>query len=219
MLTFMMTMLLTNLKVAYFTFDDGPSTQTVEIMDVLDEYQVPGLFFVIGDYIEELTDGEEIIQQITTRGHQVGLHSMSHDRHQLYQQQGAGQHFADEMTQLQQKIYEITAQTPSVCRAPYSRTLYFTPLHYDALAKAKIDYLDWNVDSRDWSHVDVRQIIENVEVGIEAVADDSVIVLLFHETEETVEALPVVIKYLQQLGYQFGSYDSVTRLQELIEYK
>ena len=38
-----------NKKRLYLTFDDGPSINTMKILDILDRYQVKATFFVIGN--------------------------------------------------------------------------------------------------------------------------------------------------------------------------
>ena len=47
-------------KVVYLTFDDGPSRHSLEILDVLDQYDVPAIFFVIGENIELFSNAKEI---------------------------------------------------------------------------------------------------------------------------------------------------------------
>ncbi|WP_411682847.1 polysaccharide deacetylase family protein [Clostridium thailandense] len=40
---------LNNGKIAYLTFDDGPSKQvTLQVLDILDEYNIKATFFVVG---------------------------------------------------------------------------------------------------------------------------------------------------------------------------
>ena len=38
-----------NEKIAYITFDDGPSKYTKQIVDILDENNVKGTFFMLND--------------------------------------------------------------------------------------------------------------------------------------------------------------------------
>ena len=216
MLAFFIALELIVPKVAYFTFDDGPSDYTIPIMDVLEEHGISVLFFVIGKYLDEYSDGEAVVKEVIERNHDIGLHSISHRKSTLYRQENAAYQFTEEMKDLQQRIFHLTGYKSNICRAPYSRTLYFTPAHYEALQQAHINYLDWNVDSRDWSRISNEQIIENVKKGINVLEDDSVIVILFHETEETLEALPVIIDYLKSQSYTFGVYDDVSQLQQFM---
>ena len=39
-------------KVAYLTFDDGPSNNTHEILDILNQYNIKATFFVLGSQVE-----------------------------------------------------------------------------------------------------------------------------------------------------------------------
>src|SRR6266511_1485844 len=61
--------------VVAFTFDDGPGPQwTSMVLDVLDAYQVPATFFVVG---RNLQDHADLVRGRLDR-HEVGNHSWSH---------------------------------------------------------------------------------------------------------------------------------------------
>ncbi len=60
-----------------FSFDDGPTENTLEILEVLDKYQTKAAFFCIGRNIEK---HPEIFREIIKRGHIVGNHTYSHTR-------------------------------------------------------------------------------------------------------------------------------------------
>ena len=68
-------------KTVYFTFDDGPSERTEEILDILAKEKIKATFFVIGPS-EPKTD--ERIFRIHSEGHSIGLHTMSHDYEKIY---------------------------------------------------------------------------------------------------------------------------------------
>jgi peptidoglycan/xylan/chitin deacetylase (PgdA/CDA1 family) len=58
------------------TFDDGPNPViTPKLLDLLDRYNAPSTFFLIGRYIRECP---ELVSEIATRGHVVGNHTESH---------------------------------------------------------------------------------------------------------------------------------------------
>ena len=59
-------------KIAYLTFDDGPSGSTYEILDILDEYNVKATFFMTGKDVETWNDEYAAIAQ---REHSLGMHS------------------------------------------------------------------------------------------------------------------------------------------------
>lgn len=74
-------------KVVYLTFDCGYEYRTAEgkysvgvtnvILDVLKEKNVPGTFFVTGDYLKTDID---IVRRMLNEGHIVGNHTMHHPR-------------------------------------------------------------------------------------------------------------------------------------------
>ena len=63
-------------KVA-ITFDDGPSENTLKILDLLEQYDVKCGFFCIGKEVEQRP---QIFREIIRRGHMVGNHTFSHTR-------------------------------------------------------------------------------------------------------------------------------------------
>ena len=70
----------------YLTFDDGPSSNTDAILDILDDYNVKASFFVVGQDIEEY--GEEY-KRIVDEGHTIGMHSFSHNYSKIYESEEA----------------------------------------------------------------------------------------------------------------------------------
>ena len=59
------------------TFDDGPDpAATPKILELLEKYNAPATFFVIG---EKAQRHPELMRDILARGHQVGNHSFCHD--------------------------------------------------------------------------------------------------------------------------------------------
>ena len=72
-------------KVVYLTFDDGPSTtNTPQVLDVLDKYNVKATFFVLGSSIDKNDQAKEILKEEVERGHAIGNHTYSHDYSYLY---------------------------------------------------------------------------------------------------------------------------------------
>ena len=70
-------------KVAYLTFDDGPTKiATPKILDILKEHQIHGNFFVIGYRVKEFPD---IVKRAYEEGHFIANHTYSHKNTKLYQ--------------------------------------------------------------------------------------------------------------------------------------
>jgi len=68
---------LANKQIA-LTFDDGPSAYTSQILDVLEEYNVPATFFVIGNNVLTTPNGQELLQRMTHDGDIIGGHTLTH---------------------------------------------------------------------------------------------------------------------------------------------
>ena len=67
-------------KKVYLTFDDGPSKNTAQILDILDEYDIKATF------CSWKTDNysKDIYRRIVDEGHSLGLHSYSHRYDLIY---------------------------------------------------------------------------------------------------------------------------------------
>ena len=69
-------------KIAYLTFDDGPSLKaTPLILDILNEYDIKATFFVLGSMAENNPD---MLKRIHEEGHKIGNHSYSHNYKYIY---------------------------------------------------------------------------------------------------------------------------------------
>ena len=106
-------------KFVYLTFDDGPSNNASKIMDLLDQYNVKGTFFVLGTSISNNANSKELLQRMKDSGHYIGMHTMTHNYNHLYGENGPA-NFVAELKEEQALIEEITGGFKSeLCRAPY----------------------------------------------------------------------------------------------------
>lgn len=64
------------------TFDDSPDPEeTPRVLDLLDEQQAKGLFFITGS---RACQHPELVQEIVARGHGIGVHPMNYDPAQFW---------------------------------------------------------------------------------------------------------------------------------------
>lgn len=177
----------------YLTFDDGPSSNTDKILDILNEYGVKATFFVCGKerYMEEY-------QRIVKEGHTLGMHSYSHKFQEIYHSTEA---FVEDMDRLHDYLYEVTGVDSNIVRFPggSSNTICEKDVMQDLisyLAQEGMPYFDWNVSSGDAtnSYISAEQIAKNVLDNVWKY--DSVIVLMHDASNKdtTVEALPIIIE-------------------------
>ena len=193
-------------KVAYITFDDGPSIYTEKLLDVLNAYEVPGIFFVLGSHFDQIPNADDVLNRIIDDGHYIALHTMTHSKNALYWSEKSPTTFTKEMFELKSEIEARTGHVTNLCRAPYGKKGHFKAAHYKAVRDAGLYCIDWHIDSKDWAKRNAEEIYDQVVVELARYKDNSEIVLLFHEYQRTVDAMPRIIELLQDLGYTFEPY-------------
>lgn len=185
-------------KVVYLTFDDGPSLHTPEVLDILKQEGVKATFFVLGEHVEQYPD---IAKRIIDEGHAIGNHTYNHVYEKLY---GSFGDFADQIMRTDDAIYEATGVRTTLVRAPGGTYANFDKGYLDAMEAAGYRVHDWNVDSGDSKRrgVPAAEIISNIK---ESRIADTLNVLLHDSVghEESVKALPQIIRYYKELGYSF----------------
>lgn len=67
----------TDKKIVALTFDDGPTESTAEVLQIVNELNIPATFYLIGEQIERYP---ELTKEIVNSGHELGNHSYSHKR-------------------------------------------------------------------------------------------------------------------------------------------
>lgn len=183
----------------YLTFDDGPSANTDEILDILKRYDVKATFFVTGKTQEMY---RSLYRRIVDEGHTLGMHSYSHRYAEIY---ASKEQFAGDLQQLQEFLYDTTGVWSRFYRFPggSSNQVSEVPMQelVDYLAGEDIYYLDWNVSCGDATgrKLKPQQIADNVT---ENVRKYHTAVVLLHDASDktsTVEALPLIIEKLQSM--------------------
>ncbi len=184
----------------YLTFDDGPSSNTDEILDILKEYDVKATFFVVGKTDERSV---KAYQRIVDEGHTLAMHSYSHKYDEIYESREA---FAKDLNSLQEYLYEITGVWPRIYRFPggSSNTVSKVDMQelIEYLTDIGITYFDWNVASGDAVSrtLPAETIVNNCLSGIEKQKES---VILMHDASNkgtTVEALPQIIEAIRERG-------------------
>ena len=183
----------------YLTFDDGPSTNTEKILDILDGYDVKATFFVVG---KESQTAREALKQIVERGHTLGMHSYSHKYSEIYSSE---EDFAADFEKIRTYLEEVTGVTSNVYRFPggSSNKVSKLDMHVfiDYLESEGVCFYDWNISSGDASktQLTVDQIVENATKGIERKGTS---VILMHDAvskSTTLEALPLIIEKILEM--------------------
>ncbi len=194
----------------YLTFDDGPSSNTAEILDILAEYNLKATFFVIGKEDEE---SQALYQRIVDEGHTLGMHSYTHKYSSLYESIDG---FEEDLTRIQNYLYDLTGEECVIYRFPggSSNRVSNTPMNefISYLNEQGIVYYDWNVSSGDATSqaYTAEELVENV---LTDVVKYKTSIVLMHDAEAkdtTVEALVPMIEALKELDAQILPIDEDT---------
>ena len=196
-------------KVCYLTFDDGPTENTLRILEILKKYDIKATFFVIDTPHTNI----EYIKQVHADGHTVGLHSSSHNYGQIYSSTDA--YFKD-LNTIAEKVYSIIGVSPKVIRFPgggsnkvskqYCRGIMTYLTSTEGVAKYGHTYFDWNVDSSDASET-VASTSKIVNSVLQGAKNKNSICVLMHDAKSkttTVDALPQIIEGLKAQGFTFA---------------
>ncbi len=200
-------------KVAYLTFDDGPTDLTPKVLDVLKEYGVHATFFVLGSKAKQ---HPELLKRMIEEGHAIGNHSNTHRYEKMYISLEA---LRTEIQVCNDEIMKAAGVQATAFRFPGGSSnsmfqRYAKDVPRNEFLKLVGDmgmvYHDWNVSSLDASNAAVtkEQIINAVVHGA---ANKKMINVLMHDVNKnqaTLQALPIIIEKLQEMGYSIESITS-----------
>jgi peptidoglycan/xylan/chitin deacetylase (PgdA/CDA1 family) len=180
------------MKRIYLTFDDGPSSNTDKILDVLDSYGIKATFFVVGK-----NGYDDQYKRIVDEGHTLAMHSYSHKYSEIY---ASIDTYKADLTKLHDFLYELTGVDCNIVRFPGGSSNTISKVDMNDLITYLDDenmiYFDWNVSSQDAtsSYKSAQQIADNVLSNMNKFNNS---VVLFHDAsnkDSTVEALPIIIE-------------------------
>lgn len=198
-------------KIAYLTFDDGPSLVTPKILDILSKEDVKASFFVIGKYVEARP---EIVKRAYEEGHYIANHTYSHNNSILYK---SSESFTNEIKKTDIAIGNaigIDGYSSLIFRFPNG----FMSPQYKAkkkemaklLSQMNYTYIDWNCLNNDSiKKYTSSQLLNNLKKSSK---NKDTLVILMHDTKDVSNSSLVLedsIKYLKSEGYSFSNFYSI----------
>ena len=181
-----------NEKVAYITFDDGPSKYTSQIIDTLDKNNVKGTFFMVNDNMIVFKD---VVKRMNSEGHGTGFHGVTHDIKELYKNEYSA---IEEFRTCNRTFYNITGETSRLVRIPFGSKPYMLESIYKKFIDEGFLVWDWTIDTEDWKSSE-DQIVSNI---LYYAREKDEIVILLHENQRTVDCLDNIITILKERGYE-----------------
>ena len=196
-------------KVAYLTFDDGPSANiTPQILDTLKAEGVPATFFVVGQRVRLYP---HLVKRAYDEGHYIANHSNTHTYSKIYQSVD---------TIFGEYVECENAVRDALGIPDYRMFLFRFPggsaggRYADVKAEAKgflnsygVVHTNWNCMTGDAEGKNtVEEQMEELKATMEG--DDTIIVLMHdaNDKQVTADTLPEVIHYLKEQGYIFKNF-------------
>ena len=112
---------------------------TETLINILDEYDVPATFFVVGAWVDKYP---ESVKQLSDAGHRIENHSNTHP----HMPQLSVTQMTNELTACNEKIAAITGRTPTLFRPPYGD---YDNNTIDATNNTNMACIQWSVDTID----------------------------------------------------------------------
>jgi peptidoglycan/xylan/chitin deacetylase (PgdA/CDA1 family) len=179
-------------RVVALTFDDGPSIYTSEVLGILRHFKIHATFFLIG---QQVGPNAGLVREELADGNAIGDHTWTHAN-----VSGGGSFAYSQLASTRAAIRRASGYyTPCVFRAPYGAVgggLFPVARSLGMLT------IQWDVDPRDWARPGTGSIYSTI-VG--QARPESII--LMHDgggpRNQTVAALPSIIRTLRSRGYRF----------------
>ena len=198
-------------KIVFLTFDDGPSTtNTPKVLDIHKKEGVKATFFITGQNVEYGGEkARDLIKQEFNEGHAIANHSYTHDVKKLYPNRVLDiDAFKADFEKNDKMLKDILGKyfSTRVIRCPggYMSWKGMEPLD-KYLSENNMVSIDWTSLNAD-AEGKRKNAKELTEYAIKTSEGKEMVVLLMHDTygkEETVKALPGIIKYFKDNGYEF----------------
>ncbi len=198
-----------NNKHIALTFDDGPLDNTINIVRILDSYNIKATFFINAVHILRKPSRETIIKNMYNNGHLIGTHGFSHGEMPLLNDFN--------------KLRELYDNELMFRKLFNKRPYFYRPPYYsynDAILNMLIPFgyltVTSNIDTNDWKATNAtfilnefkRQLINNT-VGY--------IVLQHDRIAYNNNILRQMINYGIQKGYTFVPLDTCLQINKRYE--
>lgn len=181
----------TNEKKIAISFDAAWGNDDTEtLIKILDEYDVPATFFVVGAWVDKYP---ESVKQLCDAGHKIENHSNAHP----HMPQLSSQQMVAELKSCNEKIASVTGETPVLFRPPYGD---YDNATIEAAESLGMYTIQWDVDSLDWKD---SSTAESICKRVTSKVCPGSIVLFHNDADHTPEALPNILKCLKDEGYEF----------------
>ncbi|MBS4538947.1 polysaccharide deacetylase family protein [Clostridium sp. D2Q-11] len=187
------------------TFDAGWIYEpTIDILNVLDKYNVKSTFFLRGYWVKDHTD---LAKEIIRKGHIIENHSLTHP----HMREMSEEQIRNEIRETARIIKENVNKKSYLFRPPFGE---YDDRVLKVLGEEGYSYaVMWSIDTHDWAEeirgnkVTTQYIIDRVLNN----ANHKGIILMHIGHQKTVEALPEIIEGLKSRGYTLTTVNEMLK--------
>ena len=182
-----------NKKYIAFTFDDGPSKYTKELLKTLELNKSSATFFMLGNRMKY---SEDIVKEIYNSSSEVASHTYSHKNLNKI----SDKEVLNEINSPVILFKEITGGEIKYLRPPYGN-------YNETVKSTNYPIVLWNIDPKDWLVKDSNQVYNSVLKHV----CDGCIVLMHDIYPTTIEAVKMLIPKLNSMGYEVVSISNLAK--------
>ena len=170
----------------WLTIDDGPSADTLAILDLLDRHQARATFFLVGQRAARRPD---LVQAIRSRGHDIGNHSATHPAATFWALPPG--RMATEIGAAQQTLSRLDGTPPHLFRAVVGHA---NPFVAPVLAEHGLTRVSWSARGFDGVSGNVEQVLARVSKRLRPGA-----IVLVHEGAPHGQCTTIIRRVLETL--------------------
>lgn len=196
----------TDLRICYWTLDDGPTYITGDFLDALDRLgpHVHVTFFAARE-ANESPNEKEMLRRELASGHSVQNHSYDHTILQGESVYRSLDSFREQVQKQDDWIYEMTGLRPGIFRFPggyYTWAISKLPKATEVLDEMGYKWIDWNCNLYDSGKLPTVAL--TISRAVTQASEKQIAVILGHEwNENTLSAMESAIPMLQEQGFVF----------------
>lgn len=165
--------------------------KTEAIMENLKEFDANATFFLVGFWVDKYGD---MVQKIDQNGFEIGTHSNTHPDMTTLTKEKMEEELELSINLIEQKIDKKV----SLFRPPYGA---YNNTLLDVCSQKNLYPIQWDVDSLDWKGLSAENITQRIVGRVK----DGSIILCHNNSDHIVEALPMILSRLNQMGYKVCS--------------
>ena len=182
-------------KYVAFTFDDGPSEYTSDIVDAFVSNNSKATFFMLGNRMKALGS---VVNYVKDNNMEIGSHTYSHKRLTDLTKEEA----LEEINSTVIVYNELTNENLTLLRPPYGS------INNEVMNLSLFPLITWSIDPKDWLNKDPEYIKNHV---LETIYDGAII--LMHDIYPTSkEAIKMLIPELINNGYKLVTVSELAKI-------